>query len=57
MNYMALTFVAQPLRKKRDFPLAQGAAQGDKLLLLWKLQLHPHLFHEALNNSKVYFSK
>lgn len=56
VNHTALTVTTQPSRRKGEFPVAQGKVQVDKLLLLWKLQLNPHLLHDTLNNVKFYFS-
>lgn len=56
VNHTALTVTTQLSRRKGEFPVAQGTVQVVKLLLLWKLQLNPHLLHETLNNVKFYFS-
>lgn len=55
VNHTALTVTTQLSRRKGEFPVAQGTVQVEKLLL-WKLQLNPHLLHETLNNVKFYFS-
>lgn len=55
VNHTALTVTTKLSRRKGEFPVAQGTVQVEKLLL-WKLQLNPHLLHETLNNVKFYFS-
>ena len=57
VNHTALTVTAQLSRRKGEFPVAQVQSKWmEELLLLWKLQLNPHLLHETLNNVKFYFS-